>query len=130
MRGNRKTDTRPEVAVRAALHAAGLRFRKEYPIRAGSRVVRVDVAFPRQRLAVFVDGCFWHMCPEHGVMPRRNVTYWRPKLRNNVDRDSRTDLALSEEGWAVVRIWEHATMPEAVGCVTGALGTNHSQGRS
>ena len=106
MQGNRAEDTRPEVAVRSAVHALGLRFRKHVaPVR-GLRC-RADLVFARQRLAVFVDGCFWHGCPEHGVSPRTNSAYWQGKLGGNVDRDRRNDAVLAEAGWTVVRVWEH-----------------------
>lgn len=106
-KGNKRSDTRPEVAVRSELHRRGLRFRKDLAIAAGARTVRPDVVFPRAKVAVFVDGCFWHCCPEHGVVPRTNVDYWFPKLRRNVERDGEVDAALANEGWRVVRIWEH-----------------------
>jgi DNA mismatch endonuclease (patch repair protein) len=106
MQGNRAEDTRPEVAVRSAVHALGLRFRKHVaPVR-GLRC-RADLVFARQRVAVFVDGCFWHGCPEHGVSPRTNSSYWQAKLGGNVDRDRRNDAVLGEAGWTVVRVWEH-----------------------
>jgi DNA mismatch endonuclease (patch repair protein) len=106
MQGNRAEDTRPEVALRSAVHALGLRFRKHVaPVR-GLRC-RADLVFARQRVAVFVDGCFWHGCPEHGVSPRTNSSYWQAKLGGNVERDRRNDAALAEAGWTVVRVWEH-----------------------
>ena len=108
MRGNKKRDTLPEILVRSALHRLGLRFRKDYAIRPeGGKLTRVDVAFPRQRVAVFVDGCFWHRCPVHGNEPRSNSGYWGPKLERNVERDREVDERLHLSGWSVVRIWEH-----------------------
>lgn len=108
MRGNRKTDTKPEVALRSALHRAGLRFRKDYSVRVDDgRPIRIDIAFPMAKLAVFVDGCFWHRCPEHGNEPKVNSDYWGPKLDRNVERDRETDQRLQNAGWWVVRIWEH-----------------------
>lgn len=107
MRANRRRDTKPEIALRSALHALGLRFRKDHPLRLPDRIVRPDVAFPRHRLAVFVDGCFWHCCPDHGNVPQANSGYWRPKLERNVARDRAVDAALAAEGWRVVRAWEH-----------------------
>lgn len=107
MSRNRKRDTRPERAVRSALHARGLRFRVDYRIRLTEVTVRPDIVFTRQQVAVFIDGCFWHSCPEHGTVPRRNADYWTPKLRRNVDRDERVDRALSSCGWDVIRVWEH-----------------------
>jgi len=107
MRANPRSGTRPEIAVRSALHALGLRFRKDHPIRLPERVVRPDIVFTRHRLAVFVDGCFWHRCPEHGNVPRANSSYWGPKLERNVARDRAVDQALMAGGWEIVRVWEH-----------------------
>lgn len=107
MRGNRRSDTRLEVRVRSQLHRRGLRFRKQLLITAGEVRVRVDVAFPRQRLAVFLDGCFWHRCPEHGNSPKSNSDYWSTKLDRSVERDQRVLVALDAAGWRVLRIWEH-----------------------
>ena len=108
MRANRKRDTGPEVLVRSALHRAGARFRKDFPVRAGAgRPTRLDIAFPRARVAVFVDGCFWHCCPEHGTTPQSNTRYWGPKLARNVERDHEVDDRLADAGWAVIRVWEH-----------------------
>jgi DNA mismatch endonuclease (patch repair protein) len=107
MRANRRCDTRPEVALRSALHRRGLRFRKDAPIVAEQRKARVDIAFPRQRVAVFVDGCFWHRCPQHGTEPRANATYWQAKLDRNQARDATVNLALESCGWTVIRVWEH-----------------------
>lgn len=114
MKGNRKRDTRPEIALRSALHRAGLRFRRDYPIRLqGRRPVRVDVAFTRARVAVFVDGCFWHSCSEHGTKPATNPAYWRSKLARNIARDHEVDEALRSGGWLPVHVWEHEEAREA-----------------
>lgn len=122
MKGNRKRDTRPEVALRSALHRVGLRFRCDYPIRApGRRPIRVDVGFTRQRVAVFVDGCFWHCCPEHSNMPRSNRSYWQPKLARNVQRDAETVAALADMGWHTIRVWEHEDPADAARRVRAAL---------
>lgn len=108
MRANRRRDTRPETALRSALHALGLRYRVDFPIRLpGRRPVRPDIVFTRARVCIFVDGCFWHCCPIHGVEPTRNVDYWGPKLARNVARDRAVDAALADDGWTVLRIWEH-----------------------
>ena len=107
MKGNVRTDTRPEMRLRSALHGAGFRFRKDFPIVAGSVRVRTDIAFTRPRVAVFVDGCFWHSCPDHATSPKSNGPWWRDKLATNVRRDRDTDERLAEAGWAVVRVWEH-----------------------
>lgn len=115
-------DTRPEVALRAELHRRGLRFRKDHflPIR-GARGVRVDIAFTRTRVAVFVDGCFWHSCPDHGHAPRRNTGYWGPKLARNRIRDTLVTERLVEEGWRVVRVWEHTPPIEAADLVAASV---------
>lgn len=107
MRRNRRTDSKPEVAVRSVLHGRGRRFRKHLAVRTEQRLVRPDIVFPRQRIAVFIDGCFWHCCPIHGNQPRANSDYWGPKLARNVRRDRLVDEALTEAGWRVFRAWEH-----------------------
>jgi DNA mismatch endonuclease, patch repair protein len=106
MRGNRGEDTRPEVLLRSALHRRGLRFGKNRAPVPGIRC-RPDIVFPAARLAVFVDGCFWHRCPDHGISPRTNSAYWTAKLDRNVSRDRRNDRDLRAAGWAVIRVWEH-----------------------
>lgn len=106
-KGNRRTGTKPEIRLRSDLHRRGLRFRKDLLVRAGDVKVRPDVVFTRVRVAVFVDGCFWHGCPEHQVVPKSNRDYWVPKLRRNVERDRAADEALTADGWTVVRVWEH-----------------------
>lgn len=112
MRGNRKADTRPETTLRSALHRKGLRFLKNArPER--DIACRVDVVFRGQRLAVFVDGCFWHGCPKHGTRPTTNASYWIPKIERNVERDRANDALLVERGWHVLRIWEHEPLDEA-----------------
>jgi DNA mismatch endonuclease (patch repair protein) len=107
MRANRRTGTTPELRVRSALHRLGLRFRADYQVNADGLRVRPDVVFTARRVAVFVDGCFWHGCSEHGSMPKANADYWTPKLQRNMERDKDVDARLHAAGWAVVRIWEH-----------------------
>lgn len=107
MRGNTKTGNRPEVRLRSELHRRGLRFWKNAAVRGDGWVVRPDVVFPRLKIAVFLDGCFWHGCPEHGTTPRVNQTYWLPKLEGNVRRDRSNDRRLQGAQWHVIRIWEH-----------------------
>lgn len=121
MRANRRADTGPERRLRSSLHALGLRFRKDYPVSAAGVRVRADIAFPRSRVAVFVDGCFWHGCPEHGCTPRANHAYWAPKLQRNADRDRLVNERLAAGGWRVVRIWEHTPLAEAARAVQAAL---------
>jgi DNA mismatch endonuclease (patch repair protein) len=117
MRGNRRRDTGPELALRKLLHAQGLRYRVDAPIRTARRLVRPDVVFTRRKLAVFVDGCFWHQCPEHGTRPKDPTGYWTPKLQRNVERDLETTAALQDEGWIVLRIWEHVPALDAASAV-------------
>lgn len=101
-------NTGPEVRLRSALHALGLRFRL------GSKLPgRPDVVLTRARIAVFVDGCFWHACPEHGTTPRNNREWWSAKLERNVERDREKDSALRALGWDVVHVWEHENAVEA-----------------
>lgn len=113
MRANRSRDTAPEARLRSALHRRGLRFRKSYTVRSQDVRVRVDIVFPARRVAVFLDGCFWHRCPLHGVQPSVNQQYWLPKLQRNVDRDSRVNDSLAAAGWTVVRVWEHEPPSQA-----------------
>lgn len=102
----RRRDTKPELALRRLLHAAGLRYRVDRAPLPGLRR-RADVVFTRAHVAVYVDGCFWHSCPVHATHPRNNAQWWADKLAANVARDRDTDRRLEEAGWTVVRIWEH-----------------------
>jgi DNA mismatch endonuclease, patch repair protein len=106
MARTRRRDTKPEIQLRRVLHARGLRFRVDRPIPGASRR-RADVVFGASRVAVFVDGCFWHGCPEHGTWPSKNNKFWREKIETNRSRDRDTDQLLSEAGWVVIRVWEH-----------------------
>jgi DNA mismatch endonuclease (patch repair protein) len=100
------------MAIRSSLHGAGLRFRVDKaPLKGLKR--RADIVFGADKVAVFVDGCFWHSCPEHGTAPRKNVLWWREKLRRNQIRDRDTDQRLRAEGWLVVRLWEHEDPEQA-----------------
>ncbi|GAB2878564.1 very short patch repair endonuclease [Nocardioides pacificus] len=121
MRGNRRTGTKPEMALRSALHATGLRFRKDYRLDLGNVKPRPDIVFTRAKVAVFVDGCYWHCCPDHGTQPNVNSDYWRPKLARNVERDREHDRALTEAGWAVVRVWEHESPGVAAARIFNAV---------
>jgi len=106
MRNTASRDTPPELALRRLLHARGLRYRVDArPVKGLNR--RADVVFGPVKVAVFVDGCFWHTCPEHGSSPRSNSDWWAEKLRRNVARDRDTDTKLAAAGWIVLRIWEH-----------------------
>lgn len=99
-------DNARERALRSELHRRGLRFRLHRRLLMGNRRT-VDLAFPGARVAVFVDGCFWHGCPEHGTWPKNNADWWRAKIAANIARDRDTDRRLDEAGWTVVRVWEH-----------------------
>jgi DNA mismatch endonuclease (patch repair protein) len=98
-----RAGSKPELAVRRDLHRRGLRFRVNYAALPG----RPDIAFTRVRLAVFIDGCFWHLCSEHGSIPKNNAEWWRAKLERNVERDREKDDLLAARGWEVLHIWTH-----------------------
>lgn len=104
-------DTTQEVAVRRILHAAGLRYRVNLPV-PGMRRRTIDIAFTRARIAVFLDGCFWHGCPQHATRPKANAEWWRLKLEKNIARDRDTTLHLEGSGWTVLRFWEHESPDE------------------
>lgn len=99
----RGKDTKPELILRKALFAKGLRYRLNYRV-AG---YRVDIAFPSKKLAIFVDGCFWHGCPKCFKTPKSNKKYWDWKIRSNIERDKRIDREIHRLGWVVVHAWEH-----------------------
>lgn len=117
----RRRDTKPEVRLRSALHRLGYRFRKDHPIRVEGKLIRPDIAFTRRRVAVFVDGCFWHCCPEHGRKPSVNGEYWSPKLEGNVRRDQDQTASLASAGWTVMRFWEHEEQGEIIAAITHVL---------
>ncbi|GAA1941697.1 very short patch repair endonuclease [Microbacterium aoyamense] len=115
MRSNRGRDTSPELAIRRRLHASGLRYRVSVrPVATLRRTA--DIVFTRTKVAVFIDGCFWHGCPEHYQAPVRNAEFWLAKRLRNQARDVDTDAILKEEGWRSVRVWEHQIneAPDAV----------------
>jgi DNA mismatch endonuclease (patch repair protein) len=128
MRANRPRDTGPELAVRAALHRQGLRFRKHHRPLAGVRY-EADVAFPRERLAIFIDGCFWHGCPIHGSMPSSHAEFWESKLGRNRERDEACDRAFHSAGWTVVRVWEHEPVTDVVALVIAKVEATRAQQR-
>ena len=116
MKGNRGRDTKPELALRRAVHAKGLRyFVNRRPVKTVRRTA--DLVFPRVRLAVFLDGCFWHGCPVHHVAAKTNAEFWAEKIRRNRERDRETDGLLVANGWTVLRIWEHVPVDEAADLV-------------
>ena len=120
MQANRRRDTAPELALRRELHRRGRRyFVDRAPLRGLRR--RADLVFPRYRVAVYVDGCFWHSCPEHGTIPKSNTAWWKAKLDANRARDHDTDQRLRDAGWTPIRIWEHRGVAEAASEVEQAL---------
>lgn len=112
MRANKKRDSGPELRIRSAAHRLGLRFFVLRRPEASLRVV-ADLVFPGAKVAVFVDGCFWHGCPVHGTKPRTNSPYWDAKIQGNVRRDRLVDDQLAEAGWQPVHIWEHEDAEDA-----------------
>ncbi|MFI5008932.1 MAG: very short patch repair endonuclease [Solirubrobacterales bacterium] len=122
MRANRRRDTGPEWVIRSGLHARGARYRVDFPIRlAAGRPIRGDIVFPGRRIAVFIDGCFWHGCPLHGTEPATNADYWAAKIDENRMRDVRHTQALEVGGWQVVRVWEHENADEAIERILSAV---------
>ncbi|MER7006710.1 very short patch repair endonuclease [Dactylosporangium sp. NPDC000555] len=113
MSRQRRRDTAPEVSIRQLLHAQGYRYRVAWPI-PGLRRRTVDIAFTRARVAVFVDGCFWHSCSQHKTIPTANGDWWSKKLETNRLRDAATTAHLEASGWSVLRIWEHESPGDAV----------------
>ncbi len=115
-----RRDTAPELALRRELHRRGRRFFVDRPVSRRCRV-RPDLVFPRARIAVFVDGCFWHWCEEHAHLPKANAELWRQKLLANRQRDAANEAVLVGEGWQVLRFWEHEDSSVAADRVEGAL---------
>ena len=120
MQRQRRRDTKPEVELRRILHSRGLRYRVDHKPMEGMRR-RADLVFTRARVAVFVDGCFWHSCPLHATRPASNAEWWEQKLLAKVQRDRDTDRRLEEAGWTVLRAWEHEPPSEVADRVTVAV---------
>lgn len=121
MKSNRGRDTKPELALRSAVHALGLRYRVDHRLPLPGVRRRGDLAFTRVRVAVFVDGCFWHACPEHFTVSKTNPEFWAAKMARNQARDVETDRLLAEAGWLSVRVWEHEAMMEAAGRIADVV---------
>ena len=128
MRANRAKDTAPELALRRELHRRGLRYRKHVVPLPGLRC-RADVVFRAARIAVFVDGCFWHRCPEHGELPKANRAWWKVKLARTWERDRFNDRRLAEAGWTVVRVWEHDDPSDAADGIERLVASASGHGR-
>jgi DNA mismatch endonuclease (patch repair protein) len=123
MRAIRRRDTKPERQLRSALHRRGFRFRVDYPVPVDGRSPRPDVAFTKYRIAVFIDGCFWHGCEEHARPPTSNAGYWGPKIARNIERDSEQTARLERAGWTVIRAWEHEPVDQVVERVAARIRT-------
>lgn len=120
----RVSDTKIELSVRKVLHSAGLRYRKHFPV-PGLPRRSIDIAFPGKRLAIFLDGCFWHGCETHKKIPKANGDWWHAKIQGNRQRDRETTGMLIARGWTVMRFWEHdapGDVAEAVISVWSAHG--------
>lgn len=122
MQGNRSTDTKPEIRLRGELHRRGLRFRKHVAPIGGLRC-RPDIVFPKARIAVECRGCFWHLCPDHAILPKSNLGYWLPKLERNVVRDQRNEEAFAKAGWTLIVVWEHDDLDAAADRIEAAVRT-------
>ena len=118
----RQKDTGTEMALRKELHRRGLRYRVDYTVLKQPRRV-ADVAFPGLKIAIFVDGCFWHGCPVHATWPKQNAEFWRQKIEMNRLRDVDTNSRLLDIGWTVLRFWEHEPPIEAADAVAQAVAT-------
>lgn len=112
MQANRGRDTKPELALRSAVHALGLRYRVSARPLPGLRRT-ADLVFIKARVAVFLDGCFWHGCPEHHTVATANARFWAAKVDSNIARDRDTDRRLEEAGWLSIRVWEHEDLDQA-----------------
>jgi len=120
MQANRGRDTAPELRLRRELHRRGSRYLVDIAPLRGLRC-RADLVFTKQRVAVFVDGCFWHGCPDHVTWPKANSDWWRTKINATVVRDRRNDAALAGTGWTVIRVWEHESTVRAADRVQAVL---------
>lgn len=126
MAATAQRDNSQEIQLRSALHRRGLRFRVHCRLIKGSRRT-VDIVLPGARIAVFVDGCFWHGCSEHGSWPKRNAAWWRAKILANIQRDRDTDTCLCELGWHVIRVWEHELVEIAAEAIAAVVRNTKSR---
>ncbi|MEV7522235.1 very short patch repair endonuclease [Streptomyces sp. NPDC091371] len=128
MSRQKSRDTGVEVSLRKALHAAGARYRvHRKPVKGVRR--EADIVFGPARVAVFVDGCFWHGCPVHATWPKNNAEFWRTKIEGNRRRDRDTDARFAEAGWLAVRVWEHERADEAAERVLAVVASRRAQAR-
>lgn len=125
MKANRRRDTSIELALRKRLHSIGYRYRVDFaPVNPRRRA---DIVFPALRVAIYVDGCFWHGCPEHYVPPKTNAEFWATKVENNRARDRQVDAELTQAGWRSLRIWEHEGVDDAVRSIEMLLLSQRSE---
>lgn len=124
-----QSDTAPEVAIRSELHNRGFRFRVHTKPEADLRT-KADILFRPKKVCVYVDGCFWHSCPEHGTMPASNREFWEEKLRRNQERDRSNSRLLKQRGWRVIRIWEHQDPVAAADEIEGLIASQNRERRS
>lgn len=117
MQANRGRDTKPEMAVRRLIHANGLRYRVNARPEEDLRRT-ADIVFTRIKVAVFIDGCFWHGCPTHFTRPRANREFWERKIQHNIERDEETTTVLIQRGWKVLRFWEHESPGDVADTIT------------
>lgn len=122
---NHSRDTKPELRLRTALHRRGLRYFVHRATIQGLRR-QADIVFPRIRLAVYLDGCFWHGCPIHASWPKANATFWREKIERNRRRDADTDCRLVEAGWESIRIWEHDDVEQAADLIVARVASRRA----
>ncbi|MEU9831683.1 very short patch repair endonuclease [Streptosporangium sp. NPDC048047] len=120
MQANRSRDTKPELALRSAAHRLGLRYRVDIAPLKGLRR-RADLVFSKAKVAVFLDGCYWHGCPDHHRPAERNREFWSEKIAKNRDRDRNTDETLTAAGWLVIRVWEHENPVESANRIASAV---------
>lgn len=125
MQAQKAKDTKPEVLLRKELHARGMRFRVGAKLPGPGRRT-ADIAWKGRRIAVFVDGCFWHGCPDHFVPPKSHPDWWQEKIQHNRDRDEDTTHALVNQGWTVIRIWEHVPPGDAADVVQEIVQHGHA----
>lgn len=128
MKRVRTKDTAPELALRKLLFAAGLRYRIHYkPKSVALGRSNIDIAFPGKKIAVFIDGCFWHGCPDHGTIPKANQAWWAEKLASNRARDNRVTISLTEAGWEVLRFWTHEAPRSMAAIVVERIHTKYTK---
>ncbi|QCW81038.1 very short patch repair endonuclease [Methylotuvimicrobium buryatense] len=128
MKKIRQTGTKAEMALRKALQRSGLRYRVNYQVLKKPRRI-ADVAFTKLKIAIFVDGCFWHGCPEHASWPKSNAEFWQHKIEANRARDADTDAKLKEIGWTVIRVWEHECPEMAADKINAVIDVKRSEAK-